>query len=195
MRKLKWVVMAAALVSASLAEAQTPPPSPMEARRAAVAAQIEAMKKLDPFLGEWLGEGKIEAPGGAMQTIVQMVRVESQLAGQLVTMVDRVQRRAEPMVNPSGAGFATLSFDDKAKRFLFRSYFMDGFTDLDAQVPEAGLLRGVTKEGAVTRRITVDTRERGVWKELSELSRDEGQSWSTVYAITMKRVPGTGKGE
>jgi uncharacterized protein (DUF697 family) len=183
----------ASLVASAAALAQTP--SPFAQRQASVAAQVEAMRKLDPFLGEWLGEGKIEAPGGAMQTIVQMVRVESQLAGQLVTMVDRVQRRAEPMVNPTGAGFATFSYDDKAKRYLFRSYFMDGFTDLETEVPEAGLFRGVTKEAGITRRITVDAREKGVWKELSELSRDEGKSWSTVYAITMKRVAGTGKGE
>jgi hypothetical protein len=168
----------------------------MAMRQAALAAQIEAMRKLDPFLGEWLGEGRITSPGGgAMQSIVQMVRVESQMAGQLVTMVDRVQRRVEPMPSPSGAGFAMLSYDDKAKRYLFRSYFMDGFTDLETEVPEAGLLRGIDRRDGVIRRITVDTRERGVWRELSELSRDDGKSWTTVYAITMKRLPGTGRGE
>jgi drug/metabolite transporter (DMT)-like permease len=182
-------------VTGSQARAETAP-SPFAARQASLAVQLQEMKKLDPFLGEWLGEGKIETPGGgATQTIVQMVRVEAQMAGQLITMVDRVQRRVEPMVSPTASGFAAISYDDKAKRFLFRSYFMDGFTDLETEVPEAGLLRGLTREGAAWRRLTVDTRERGVWKEHAEASRDGGRTWTTAYDITMKRVAGTGKGE
>jgi hypothetical protein len=76
--------------------------------------------------------------------IVQSVTVRRELAGQVITMRDRVQRRTDPISPPGTASFGIVSYDDRAGKFLMRSYFRGQITDLDAEVPRAGILIGRT---------------------------------------------------
>jgi hypothetical protein len=168
-----------------LAAAQEPP------ARGDVTAQLEAMKKLDGFLGEWLGDGWFQM-GAERVGIVQSVTVRRELQGQLLTMRDRVQRRTDPISPPGTASFGLVSYDDRAGRFLMRSYFRGQITDLDAEVPRAGILIGrTTRPDGRLARVTTDVSTSGVWREWSEDSSDGGKTWVKSYEIVMKRLPGS----
>ena len=113
--------------------------------------QLETMKKLDGFLGEWLGDGWFTFGK------------------------DRL---------------GIVSYDDRTGKFLMRSYFRGQITDLDADVPRAGILVGLTKraDGPLAR-VTTDVTTDGIWREWSESSTDGGQTWVKSYEIVMKRLP------
>jgi hypothetical protein len=180
-----FVLSATLGLAASVVFAQEPP------TRGNLGTQLDAMKKLDGFLGEWLGEGWFTM-GAQRVGITQSVVVRRELQGQLLTMRDRVQRRTEPLAPPGTASFGIVSYDDKAQRFLMRSYFRSQITDLDAQVPKPGVLIGMTTrpDGRLAR-VTTDVTTDGVWREHAEDSSDGGKSWVKTYEIVMKRLPGS----
>ena len=162
-----------------------------EAARPVLESQLEAMKKMDGFLGEWLGDGWF-ALGKERVGIVQSVTVRRELAGQVITMRDRVQRRTDPISPPGTASFGIVSYDDRAGKFLMRSYFRGQVTDLDAEVPRAGMLIGrTTRPDGTLARVTTDVTTDGVWREWSESSADGGRTWEKAYEIVMKRLPGS----
>ncbi len=178
----------AALLLSGIAQ---PPAWSAEGPVPVLATQLEAMKKLDGFLGEWLGDGWFTF-GKDRLGIVQSVTVRRELAGQVLTMRDRVQRRTDPISPPGTASFGIVSYDDRAGRFLMRSYFRGQITDLDADVPRAGILIGKTRraDGSLAR-VTTDVTTEGVWREWSESSSDGGKTWVKSYEILMKRLPGS----
>jgi hypothetical protein len=165
------------------AEPGRPPP--------ALESQLEAMQKMDGFLGEWLGDGWFTL-GKDRVGIVQSVTVRRELAGQLITMRDRVQRRTDPISPPGTASFGLVSYDDRAGNFLMRSYFRGQITDLNAEMPRPGLLIGrTTRPDGARARVTTDVTTAGIWREWAESSADGGQTWVKSYEIVMKRLPGS----
>jgi hypothetical protein len=168
-----------------------PRPAAALPTRGNLPAQLEAMQKLEGFLGEWLGDGWFTLDGKRVG-IVQSVTVRRELQGQLLTLRDRVQRRTDPISAPGTASFGIVSYDDAAGRFLMRSYFRGQITDLDAQVPRPGVLIGqTTRPNGVLARVTTDVSVDGVWREWSEDSSDAGRTWTKSYEILMKRLPGS----
>jgi hypothetical protein len=186
--------LACGLPGQALAQAPTAPPAAAAqapSTRGNLAAQIEAMKKLDGMVGEWLGDGWFTVEGQRVG-IVQSVVVRRELQGQVLTTRDRVQRRTDPVSPPATASFGILSFDDASGRFLMRSYFRGQVTDLDTEVPRPGVLVGrTTRPNGVLARVTTDVSTDGVWHEWSEDSRDGGKTWTRNYDIVMKRLPGS----
>ena len=171
--------------------AAAPAPSAEPAPRASLETQLEAMKKMDGFLGEWLGDGWFTL-GKERVGIVQSVTVRRELQGQVITMRDRVQRRTDPISPPGTASFGLVSYDDRAGRFLMRSYFRAQVSDLDAELPRPGVLIGrTTRPDGSLARVTTDVTTDGVWREWSESSTDGGKTWTKAYEIVMKRLPGS----
>lgn len=190
---LLFPVVGVPCMATAQAQGSPPPPSmsPAPPTRGNLALQLEAMKKLDGFVGEWLGDGWFTMEGQRVG-IVQSVTVRRELQGQVLTMRDRVQRRTDPISPPGTASFGIVSFDDAAGRFLMRSYFRGQITDLDADVPKPGVLIGrTTRPNGVLARVTTDVSTDGVWREWSEDSRDGGKTWTRIYEIVMKRLPGS----
>jgi len=146
---------------------------------------------MDGFLGEWLGDGWFTV-GKDRVGIVQSVTVRRELQGQVITMRDRVQRRTDPISPPGTSSFGLVPYDDRTGRFLMRSYFRGQVTDLDAELPTAGVLIGrTTRPDGSLARVTTDVTTAGIWRESSEGSTDGGKTCTKSYEIVMKRLPGS----
>jgi hypothetical protein len=86
---------------------------------AAMAAQAEAMHKLDWMHGKWRGEARFRMPGGPEQVMVHTERVGTMLDGS-VTVVEGKSFDASGKV-PFNA-FAVISFDGRTGGYAMQSY-------------------------------------------------------------------------
>lgn len=150
----------------------------------ALKAQLSAMARLSPFLGTWLGEGWFTA-GGKRVELIQGVTVTAELAGQVITTRDIILRRADS-TPPRSATFGIWSYDAENRAYEFRSYFGSDHRDYAMEVPEPGLLIATGETPGGLGRLTMDGRD-GIWRERAERSTDGGETWSTLYEITMQR--------
>lgn len=160
------------------------PAAAQSAADEALAKQLSAMARLEPFLGTWLGEGWFTV-GGKRVELIQGVTVTAELAGQVITTRDIILRRTENST-PRSATFGVWSYDAQRDAYEFRSYFGSDHRDYAMEVPEAGLLIATGETPGGLGRLTMDGRD-GVWRERAERSTDGGKSWSTIYEITMRR--------
>lgn len=151
----------------------------------ALAEQLTAMAKLAPFLGTWLGEGWFTVEGKRVE-LIQGVTVTAELAGQVITTRDIILRRTQEPAAPRSATFGIWSYDSEQDAYEFRSYFGGDYRDYAMEVPERGLLIATGETPGGLGRLTMDGRD-GIWRERAERSADSGQTWSTLYEITMRR--------
>lgn len=150
-----------------------------------LATQLSAMARLSPFLGTWLGEGWFTM-GGERVELIQGVTVTAELAGQVITTRDIILRRADNSTPPRSATFGIWSYDAENRAYEFRSYFGSDHRDYAMEVPEPGLLIATGETPGGLGRLTMDGRD-GVWRERAERSTDGGETWTTLYEITMQR--------
>jgi hypothetical protein len=130
-----------------------------------VAAQKEAMKKLAFLVGTWKGEATVYRQGGPIQ-VNQTEEVEYRLGG-LVLLVQGTGRSPATGEVVFGA-LATISYDDVAKAYRFRSHNDGRFLDTEMKVPENGFEWGYTAGPAkVTFRMKLN--EKAEWAETGDV--------------------------
>lgn len=86
---------------------------------AAMAAQAEAMHKLDWMHGKWRGEARMQMPGGKELVVTHTERVGTLLGG-TITLIEGKSFGADGKV-PFNA-FAVISYDPAAKAFAMASH-------------------------------------------------------------------------
>ena len=154
-----------------------------------VAAQREAMKKLDFLVGQWKGDGWMEFGPGQRRTFQGTETVQTKVDGLVVT-IEGIHRGRVGGTGPEGVihnAFGLLSYDDKAKRYRFESFTTRGNReDAEAKVSEGQLEWGMTipRFGDVRYAIKLD--DKGQWVETGEVS--QGGNTRKFFEMTQRRV-------
>ena len=187
-RAMRAVVLAAALLAATGAAAQTgPAPAMQTAPVRDLAAQAAAMDSLRPLRGRWLGRGSRTPPAGGRIDYAQTMLVEPKAGGVLLAIEGLSLREGDHAAPPGTGSFAVVGFDERSGRYLFRSFGFGEMVEADARLLRPGVFEWVTR-GPVMLRSVVDASEPGVWKERGERSSDGGRSWVPTHALTAWRV-------
>ena len=161
----------------ALSQAPTPP-----------AAQVEAMKKLDLWVGEWKGSGWASSGRGQRQEFTIVETVRRKVGGSVLLIEGRGTKKAdkgeEVVVHEA---LAVLSYDEKAKRYRWRSHDLRGqATDVEPKVLDGGIEWGFKSEDSgVTVRFTIKF-DKKRWHEVGEASTD-GKTWHKFLEMTFER--------
>ena len=152
------------------------------------AAQVEAVKKLDLWVGEWMGTGWASAGGDARQDFTIVEKVQRKVGGSVLLIEGRGTKKAdqgeEVVVHEA---LAVVSYDDKAKRYRWRAHDLRGQAiDVEPKVADGGIEWGFKSEDRpVTVRFTIKFDEKR-WHEVGEASTD-GKTWHKFLEMTLER--------
>jgi hypothetical protein len=170
---------AAALLAGSHAAGQVPAPP---------AAQVEAMKKLDAWVGDWKGSGWASAGRGQRSEFTIVEKVQRKVGGSVLLVEGRGTKKAdggaEVVVHEA---LAVASYDDKAKKYRWQAHDLRGQSlDVEPKLLDDGIEWGFrNEEYKVTIRFTIHVDEKR-WHEVGESSSD-GKTWEKFLEMTLER--------
>ena len=173
------VLCALAIQAGSPICAQTPVPP---------AAQVEAVKKLDLWVGEWKGTGWASAGRDERYDFTIVEKVQRKVGGSVLLIEGRGTRKADAgeaiVVHEA---LAVVSYDDRAKRYRWRAHDLRGQDiDVDPKVGDGSIEWGFKSEDrGVTIRFTIKFDEKR-WHEVGEASTD-GKTWHKFLEMTLER--------
>jgi len=149
-------------------------------------ASLEAMRKLDRWVGHWKGQGWAEMFPGQRHEFTITETIQRKMDG-LVLLVEGLGKDEDGA--PTHNALAILSYDSGAKQHRFRSWRLPGgqFRDSEAKLTASGLEWGFQDPGGPHIRFTIQLKETGQWFETGELSRD-GNTWRKFFEMTLERV-------
>lgn len=156
----------------------------------AAAAQREAMKRLDGWVGQWQGSGWIlDGPSRTRQEFTITETVQSKLGGRTL-LVEGVGRGKDPKTGAeidTHNTLAVLSYDEQAKTYRFRTHEARGRAlDAEARPIQGGLEWGFRDETTgATIRFTIHL-DGNRWHEVGEATRD-GKTWHKFLEMTLQR--------
>jgi hypothetical protein len=174
------------LLTAVLLMAVPLTPAPAQAPRD-LTAQATAMKDIAFLRGRWLGRGHRWMPDGKRVEYTQTMLVEAKSGGILLSIEGLSLRHAEDAGKPGGGSFAVVSYDDRVKRYEFRSFGFGEMITADARLVKPGVFEWLTA-GPLMFRFTVDGTVPNEWRETGERSTDGGKTWTPTHALTAWRV-------
>lgn len=152
-----------------------------------IPAQAAAMKELAFLKGKWLGRGYRIPPGGQRYDYTQTMTVEEKSAGIVLAIEGLSLRHAQDADKPGSGSFAVVSYDDRTKRYDFRSFGFGELIPATAELVRPGVFRWTTA-GPLQFRFNVDGTKVGEWRETGERSTDGGKTWIQTHALTAWRV-------
>jgi hypothetical protein len=134
-----------------------------------LAAQREAMKKLDFLIGKWTGEARLLRAPAASVELLQTEEAQYKLDGLIVVIegVGRTKFGVRPVLQALGI----VSYDDESQTYRLRA-FNDG-RFLESQVKLLAEGQGMTwgfALGEIRTNSVLRINERGEWTELAEIS-------------------------
>lgn len=180
MRLTLAAAVIAALALAAPAAAQ-PWPQPD------TAAQRAAIERLAPLVGRWQGEASVFAPA---QTVVhQTEQVERAMDGLLLVINGAGYATAERNGEPVFRAMALISYDLRRGAYEVRAYTHEGHaTTAAGEFLDDGSFRwSFAPGGPVQARFTIYFDQNG-WRELGEMSRDNGATWTRTVELDLRRV-------
>ena len=149
-----------------------------------VAAQREAMKKLEFLAGKWAGNASITRGPGEPIRLVQSEDLQFKLDG-LVMVVEGTGRDASGQV--VFRAFATIAYDDTASVHRFRAFNDGRFLDTELKVTLGGFAWGYTA-GPVKVNNTTRLNEKGEWFEVTETTFGTSPPQKSLET-TLRRQP------
>ena len=152
-----------------------------------IPAQARAMSDIGFLKGRWLGRGWRTPPGGTRYDYTQTMLVEPKAGGIALAIEGLSLRHAEGADKPGGGSFAVVTFDDRTRKYEFRSFGFGEMIPATAELVGPGVFRWTTA-GPVQFRFTVDGTKPGIWSETGERSTDGGKTWAATHALTAWRV-------
>jgi hypothetical protein len=148
-------------------------------------AQRVAMQRLASLVGEWAGEARITAPRAMI--VHQTESVEWRLDGLALLIHGAGFSNADRTGDPVFRAMAVISYDDRRGVYEFRAYNAGRATTAEAQFLENGTLRWSISTPAVQIRYTIRF-DAGAWREIGEMSRDNGQTWTQTFEMNLART-------
>ena len=149
-----------------------------------LAAQREAMKKLDFLAGKWQGDALITRGPGEPMKLIQTEEVQFKMDG-LVMLVEGTGRNAGGEVQ--FRALALISYDDAASVYHFRAYNDGRYLDTELGVTPKGFSWGYTA-GPVKVSNTMRVNDRGEWAETTEAVSGSAPPRKAVE-MTLRRLP------
>jgi hypothetical protein len=134
-----------------------------------LAAQREAMKKLDFLVGNWVGEALLLRGPTESVELLQTEEAHYKLDGLILVIegIGRTKSGGQPLL----AAFGVVSFDDETGTYRLRA-FNDG-RSLETQLKLLEEAKGMTwgfALGDIRTNSTLRINERGEWTEFAEIS-------------------------
>ncbi len=169
---------AAVLLAGPAAFGQAPQPP---------AGQVEAMKKLDRWVGEWKGSGWAAYGPGQRNEFTIVEKVQRKLGGSVLLVEGRGTKKADGGEVVVHEALALLSYDDAAKRYRWQAHDLRGQAiTVEPKLIDGGIEWGFRSgERGVTVRFTIQIDEKR-WHEVGEVSPD-GKTWSKFLEMTLQR--------
>jgi hypothetical protein len=164
---------------------------PLAAQTPSIAAQRQAIEKLDFMVGKWQGEGWIERPPGPRVTFTQTENVQKKIDG-LVLLVE-----GKGVGKPAGGdgpastfeAMGVISYDDQRQRYRFVTNTSEGRGgEFELKLTERGWEWGFSIPQGGRVRYTMKLTDDGQWYETGEFSQDE-KTWRKFHEMTLKRMP------
>jgi hypothetical protein len=153
-----------------------------------VEAQRTAMAALSPLRGLWLGQGERILPSGERYRFTQTMRVEPRATGLILTIEGQSLRHGASDTKPGGGSFAVVTFDDRSKAYVLRSFGFGEMVEAKAELLAADRFRWTVAAGPAQLRFTIDLSVPGQWRELGERSLDAGKTWSPTNTLVAHRT-------
>ena len=152
------------------------------------AARLEAMKKLDLWVGEWKGSGWLSRGGDGRQEFRIDEKVQRKLGGTVLLVEGRSTSRTDQGQEVvTHEALALLYYDDKAGRYHWNSHDIGGGAiNAEPTLVDGGLDWGFrVEERGVTVRFTIRFDEKR-WHEVGETTLD-GKTWNKFLEMTLER--------
>ena len=176
---LPMLLSALFLLAASPVFSQAPTPP---------AAQLEAMKKFDLWVGEWKGSGWDSRGGDRRHEFRIDEKVQRKLGGTVLLVegrgTSRTDKGQEVVTHES---VTLLYYDNKAGRYHWNAHDLRGGTiDAEPKLVDGGFEWAFRlEERGVTVRFTIRFDEKR-WHEVGETSVD-GRTWNKILEMTLER--------
>ncbi len=162
------------LLSGQWLSAQAPPPT---------APVPEAMLRVSPMAGRWVGEGWIRRGPGEPERFKGIETVESRLGGHVLVVEGRhLDPKDGRLVHHA---FGVITYDTARAAYRFRSHLANGLSgDYQAEWKEGAFVWTLELPRVGTMRYTIRIKD-GLWDEIGEMQR-EGL-WNKIFEMRMKR--------
>jgi hypothetical protein len=148
-------------------------------------AQRAAIERLAGMVGDWQGVAKVAFP--APSTVHQTERVERALDGLLLVIHGAGYASPDRAGAPIFRAMGVISYDDSRRKYEFRAYNDGRAVTAEADVLDDGRLRWIMNFAPVLIRYTI-TLEGDTWREIGEMSRDNGATWTPTMEMNLSRV-------
>ncbi len=149
-----------------------------------VAAQREAMKKLDFLSGKWSGDALVSRGPGEPLKVTQSEDIQFKLDG-LVLLIEGTARNVEGKI--VFQALATVSYDDSTSVYRFRSYNDGRYLETELKVIPKGFTWGF-EAGPLRVSNSMRLNEKGEWVEVTESSYGATPPKKSVEMV-LKRQP------
>ncbi len=138
---------------------------------------------LDFLVGDWRGDGWIVFPSGERHEILQTERITPLLNGEVIL----IEGRGVSAVDTNHVvhqAVAFIGYDEEADDLVMRTFLPGGQGAVPiVQVGNQNLMWQIGSNI----RYTINLNEHGQWYEVGEFSRDEGQTWTQFFEMTLDR--------
>jgi hypothetical protein len=152
-----------------------------------IAAQRAAMERLAPLLGRWQGEAQVSQP--QTMTVHHSEHAELALGGTAMIVRGTGHSTAERTGAPVFEALGVLSYDDVRRTYEFRTYARGYAATATGEVLEDGRFRwSINPGGPVRIRYTIAI-SGDVWREIGEMSYDNGTTWAQTIDMNLRRLP------
>lgn len=164
-----------------------PVPAAAQYRGPDTAAQRAAIERLAPLAGRWQGEAQVFQPD--QRSVHQTEVVESGLDGLVLIINGTGHATAERTGDPVFRAFAVISYDTRRNQYEVRAYTHEGHaTTATGVILDDGSFRwSFAPGGPVQVRFTIAF-DQTTWRELGEISMDNGATWTRTVDLDLRRV-------
>ncbi|MBI1187698.1 MAG: hypothetical protein GC206_10295 [Alphaproteobacteria bacterium] len=167
---------------AAPALAQAPSPEAAAERRAAI-------ERLDFMVGEFRGDGWVVGQDRVRRTFTHHERAETRAGGLVMTVEGAATSPEDSPGAPGFQAFGVISWNDEADRYEMQTYaYGRGYSVAGALTAENAFQWGFSPNAAVDIRYTITAPTPGTWREIGEVSTDDGATWVQFFEMNLAAV-------
>lgn len=178
------VVVLGSVCASPAAQAQPQPAAAPSYRGPDLGVQRAAIERLSNLVGQWSGTANLEFP--VQRTIYQSERVERSADGLLLLIHGTGHADAALSGEPAFRAFGVISYDDGRQIYEMRAYNEGRAVTAEARFLDDGRFQWTMNFSPVIVRYTL-TVEGSHWREIGEMSRDAGATWTRTIEIDLAR--------
>lgn len=186
------ICIAALLVVASLAAAAG------DADPAAPAEQLQAMSRLQPWVGLWQGSGWAMTGPGQRESFEITERITARLDGSVLLVEGRSTSTGDDGLEVvTHEALGVVYYDSTAQRYNFQTHDLRGrANEVELKVDQDGVMRWAFQDEASGSQLRFEIRIEGdTWHETGRVSPDGGDNWYPMLDMTLNRQTATDEEE